>query len=108
MLTCPHCQGHDLRHVFNIFMGSFGKATCHLCGNDFGVTAKVRWAVQCICYCSGLLALLAALLLHSAWPLIIYAAIVLQLFILVMFRFDLVEEESSQLDLANRRSDKKD
>ena len=89
-------------------MGSFGKATCHLCGNDFSVTTKVRWTVQALCYCSGLLTLLAALLIHSAWPLIIYAAIVLQLFILVMFRFDLVEEESSQLDLANRRSDKKD
>ncbi|MGB0944302.1 MAG: hypothetical protein ACPGUE_17975 [Marinomonas sp.] len=108
MLTCPHCQGHDLRHVFNIFMGSFGKATCHICGNDFSVTTKVRWAVQALCYFSGMCTLLAALLMHSAWPLIIYAAIVLQLFILVMFRFDLVEEKTNHLDLIKQPSDKKD
>lgn len=101
MLTCPHCQGRGLRHLFNVFMGSFGSAICHLCGHSFGVTSKVKWLVQCMCYCIGLLALLLALTTHSAWPLIIYAAMVLQLFIFAMFRFDLVEQNDKQFDLVN-------
>lgn len=102
MLTCPHCKGRCIRHLFNVFMGSFGTATCHLCGQAFGVKTKVKYMVKGLCYCTGLIALLLALTMHSAWPLIVYAAIVLQLFILAMFRFDLVELESSEFDLADR------
>ncbi len=99
MLTCPHCQGRGLRHLFNVFMGSFGSVTCHLCGHSFGVTAKVKILAQCLCYCTGLLALVLALTMNSAWPLIVYAAILLQLFVLAMFRFDLVVLKDEHLDL---------
>jgi len=99
MLTCPHCQGRGFRHLFNVFMGSFGSATCHLCGHSFGVTTKVKILAQCLCYCTGLLALVLALTMNSAWPLIVYAAILLQLFVLAMFRFDLVVLKDERLDL---------
>jgi len=105
MLTCPHCQGRGLRHLFNVFMGSFGSAICHLCGHEFGVTAKVKLLVQCLCYCTGLLTLVLALTMNSAWPLIVYAAILLQLFVLAMFRFDLVVLKDEHLDLAKSSID---
>ena len=102
MLTCPHCQGRGLRHLFNVFMGSFGKATCHLCGHEFGVTKRVKWSVQLVCYISGLFMLLLALTMHSAWPLIMYAAIILHLFILAMFRFDLIELKEGRNELSEK------
>lgn len=107
MLTCPHCQGRGVRHLFNVFMGSFGRATCHLCGHEFCVTTRVKWSVLTVCYVTGLLMLLLAIILHSAWPLIVYAAIILQLFILAMFRFDLVQVPDEPLDNNNENSDKK-
>lgn len=105
MLTCPHCQGRGLRHLFNVFMGSFGSATCHLCGHEFGVTSKVKMLVQSLCYCTGLLTLVLALTMNSAWPLIVYAAILLQLFVVAMFRFDLVVLKDEHLDLSKNPLD---
>ena len=101
MLTCPHCQGRGLRHVFNVFMDSFGKASCHVCGQVVGVSPYVKWTIQCLCYGAGLLSLLLALIMNTAWPLLVYAGILLHLFIFAMFRFDLVELKDSELDLAN-------
>lgn len=97
MLRCPHCQGRGLRHVFNVFLSSFGKANCHMCGQEVGVSSYVKWSIQCLCYGTGLLSLLLALVLNSAWPLLVYAGILLQLFIFAMFRFDLVELEGADL-----------
>jgi hypothetical protein len=87
-------------------MGSFDRATCHLCGHEFGVTSKTKMLVQSVCYCTGLLSLVLALTMNSAWPLIVYAAILLQLFVVAMFRFDLVIVKDEHFDLAKSPLDK--
>ena len=108
MSACTHCNGRSFRYVFNVFMGSFGLTRCHVCGQVFGVKKRVRWLVKLSCYIIGFFALFAALTLDSAWPLMVYAVLILQLLIFALFRIDLIElddKEQGLSSLKKRHSD---